>query len=74
MTAKHRHAAIKRKARDVPYGWCVQPAACWPGAHGNITRIDVCVCGAERATNINQDAIEVGGWYHVAKLKPLGAS
>ena len=33
-----------------------------PAAHGNITRIDACACGATRRTNINQGYREYGRW------------
>jgi len=69
----HAHAALATKARDVPYGWCVQPWRCVEGAHGNVTRIDVCRCGAQRQTNINQNHVERGSWVRVDKLPSLGS-
>lgn len=33
-----------------------------PAAHGNITRIASCACGAVRRTNINGSHREVGQW------------
>ena len=34
-----------------------------PEAHGGITRIETCRCGATRAININQQYRELGRWH-----------
>lgn len=33
-----------------------------PAAHGNITEVCICRCGAEKRININQEHIERGAW------------
>ncbi len=58
----HQHAPIRGQSIDRPFTVCVRPGTCVPGAHGNITRIDICRCGAQRAANINQNFYESTGW------------
>ena len=65
MTMAHRHAAQSTSHR--PYfgpvtgdlsGYYRQNSM----AHGNVTRVDRCRCGAERRTNVNQGHVERGRW------------
>lgn len=58
----HHHAPIKSASQLRAFVGCVRPASCEPCAHGNVTRIDVCRCGARRAMNINQAFVESSGW------------
>ena len=64
-TNRHQH----RVRISVDRGWthCVTPEACAENprkqaAHGNITRIDTCACGATRSTEINGGAANTGPW------------
>lgn len=55
----HKHRVKTRVERGFTH-----PVA-WPenrSAHGNITRVDTCSCGAIRSTNINGNHIERGQW------------
>lgn len=61
------HRAIP--GRDKDHGWhtCVTPEACAArperqAAHGNITRTDVCSCGATRQAEINAGRTNYGPW------------
>lgn len=58
MTHQHR----PKTSVDRPYTRCVNPERCTTEAHGNITRVDTCSCGATREQNINQSYIERGTW------------
>jgi hypothetical protein len=46
----------------VGFSKCVAPNQCTPEAHGDITDIATCICGAVQKTNINQQYREVGRW------------
>lgn len=55
----HRHRAYDF---DV-YPWrCATPLACTPAAHGNVTLVDLCRCGATRKTTVNGKHEERGEW------------
>ncbi len=57
----HKHRKMSAAAREVPFsGPVAQPEN--PRAHGGITRIDLCSCGATRKTNISAGHSEVGRW------------
>lgn len=58
----HHHMPIKKERRVVPYQVCTNELNCDEAAHGNITEIDHCRCGAVRRTNINQHYRESSGW------------
>ena len=69
--AKHIHRAIAKRSTDRSWDYCVTPALCAADvhrqeAHGNITRHDVCACGATRKTEINGGRRNYGAW-EVAK-------
>lgn len=66
-TRPHAHAPIKAKRLEIPFQSCVNGAACHPGAHGNITVIDTCRCGAMRRANLNQQHYESSGWRQEAR-------
>lgn len=64
---KHTHKAVAAKATDRGWVACVTPAECASHphrqeAHGNITRHDVCSCGAIRKTEINGGRRNRGPW------------
>jgi len=61
---KHRPTIVER---EVCWTHCVTPAECAARparqvAHGNIIRIDVCRCGAERSAEINGGRTNYGPW------------
>ena len=57
----HQHRV---KWSGVPrcFSSCVNPERCKPEAHGNITVLDKCACGATREVNINGNWIERREW------------
>ena len=58
----HTHRIETTQDRPFTGPVVFEPAKQKPAAHGNITRIDVCKCGATRRTNINGRATERGPW------------
>jgi hypothetical protein len=70
MTA-HRHRAVPARSHEYCWQYCVtlEECAAHPhrqAAHGNIVRIDVCSCGAERAAEVNIARSNYGPWRGVA--------
>ena len=63
MTSLHtsRHTHRPEASRDEAFGGPVSRRQN-RAAHGNITRVDTCRCGATRHTNRNQGHIERGEW------------
>lgn len=71
-TCAHRHQAKPKLARESAWSHCVTPDLCAAhpdrqSAHGNITRIDVCSCGAERVSEININRTNYGAWEALSK-------
>jgi hypothetical protein len=62
MKTRPHHAPIRAQRTERGFERCANPAACQPGAHGNITVVDVCRCGAQRRANLNQAHYESSGW------------
>ena len=58
MTHKHRPSS----RRTVPFAGAVNTSRPNPRAHGNVTEIATCRCGATRRTNRNQGWVEYGEW------------
>jgi hypothetical protein len=58
--ATHRHQVMSWITVD--FSECVSPYQCVPEAHGDITDIATCSCGAVQKTNINREYREVGSW------------
>jgi hypothetical protein len=62
----HKHKA--EQSKDVGWTACVTPDECathpYPrqDAHGNITRVDTCSCGAIRKSEINGGRTNYGPW------------
>ena len=56
----HRHQVISWVTVD--FSGCVAPGHCVPEAHGDITDIATCPCGAVQKTNINRQYREIGPW------------
>ena len=61
----HEHTSISE--RDQAHTGCVAPyrgaaTPCEPAAHGGITRIETCSCGAQRRLNLNGGHREEGAW------------
>jgi hypothetical protein len=46
----------------VVFQGCVAPDQCVPEAHGHVTDITTCYCGAVQKTNINRGHREIGPW------------
>jgi len=58
---KHQHRTTKSVVR--PYvGYSVRPDRPNPAAHGGVTIVERCACGAQRLTNVNGRHIETGRW------------
>lgn len=69
MTKKTRHIHKARPSLSEDRGWvfCVTPHECAgkpsrQAAHGNITRQEMCRCGATRLVEINGGMLNVGPW------------
>lgn len=61
MKTPHKHAA--KVTRDYSYrGPIADARRPNPAAGGNITRIEVCDCGAARSLNVNTRELEAGPW------------
>ena len=59
----HQHRSIEPREKTIPYiGHSVRPDKPNPVAHGNVTHIEVCACGARRLTNSNGGRLERGPW------------
>ncbi len=56
----HQHQVISWVTVD--FSGCVAPDQCVPEAHGDITDIAKCSCGAVQKTNINREYREIGPW------------
>ena len=56
----HQHKAVESRTR--PYRHPVVRRKQNRAAHGNVTRIDRCECGAERHVNVNGKHRERGPW------------
>jgi hypothetical protein len=56
----HRHQGISWVTVD--FSGCVAPGHCVPEAHGDITDIATCSCGAVQKTNVNRQYREIGPW------------
>jgi hypothetical protein len=59
---KHTHRAMQKHSKVVCFSGPVSDRQN-PAAHGGICVVDVCKCGRERRTNINQRFVERGGWW-----------
>jgi hypothetical protein len=51
MKTTHKHRAVPKQSKIVGFSHCVRPDDCHPAAHGGVTHIDHCRCGATRRTN-----------------------
>jgi hypothetical protein len=56
----HKHRVVSWLTVD--FSGCVNPDHCTPEAHGHITDIAKCSCGAVQKTNINREYREIGPW------------
>jgi hypothetical protein len=63
----HRHQVISWVTVD--FSECVAPDQCVPEAHGDITDIARCSCGAVQKTNINRQYREIGPWEETAPAR-----
>lgn len=57
----HRH---RPRGESTPRAWqfCVSPYACSGAAHGNVTYVDRCTCGAERWREVNGSHVTRSRW------------
>lgn len=62
MTTKHTHRMIRARRETRGFGFCARPERCNPSAHGYVTHVDYCACGATRRTNENGSRYECGPW------------
>lgn len=69
-TAHHTHRV--KSWVTVDFRGCVSPDQCTPEAHGDITDIATCSCGAVQKTNINRQYREAGPWEETdpARMEP----
>jgi hypothetical protein len=62
MVNNATHVHIVRKWHTQPFQDCVAPDWCTPEAHGHITDVVECRCGAIKLSNINGPNREIGPW------------
>jgi len=62
MKSRHIHRANPKRAETIPFWGPINAAEQNEAAHGNITAIDYCRCGATKRTNINGRHLERGKW------------
>lgn len=62
-----RHLHRVKVTQDVAYRYPVRITGQVPAAHGGITEIAVCACGATRLANYNQGYAEIGDWQDPAE-------
>lgn len=55
-------AHIVRRWRTQAFEDCVAPDWCNPKAHGHLTDVVLCFCGAIQWTNVNGPYREIGPW------------
>ena len=67
----HRHKV--KTHRTVGWSGCVGPRTCDGLAHGGVTHVDECACGATRRTESNGSHRASAGWYG-GERKPAPAS
>lgn len=60
---KHVHKAIEDRAEIVGWTHCVARGNCSGMAHGGVTHIDYCRCGAIRKIESNGCTSMSSGWY-----------
>ena len=65
MTTAHRHRPAS--TRTICWSYCVAAGRCSGAAHGNVTHVETCSCGATRAEEVNGTFIARGAW------QPAGA-
>lgn len=56
----HKHRA--NTERTVGWTQCIAAGGCSGAAHGGVTHIDTCMCGAERRTESNGRHERSGRW------------
>jgi hypothetical protein len=61
------HAAVRSFERAFRHTVSVDDED--PRAHGNVTKVEVCRCGANRLTNMNQGYVESGDWHYVEEVQ-----
>lgn len=59
---QHKHVAQPKRTQVVAFRSCVIADACVPEAHGDLTAVEVCRCGARRQINRNGGSVEYGRW------------
>jgi hypothetical protein len=59
MTARHRHRPVRTETRPF-FGPVARPEN--RAAHGNVTLVQHCACGAVRRINVNGQREERGKW------------
>lgn len=68
----HTHRAVSSMSRTVAWTHCVaRPGVgCSGAAHGGVTHVDRCRCGAERETEINGLHVVRGAWTEAERPSP----
>lgn len=70
MPRVHRHSVMVTIA-VLPYvGALRERDEQVEGAHGHMTLVQLCTCGATRSVNVNAPAVEEGAW-HVHATEPI---
>jgi hypothetical protein len=63
---EHVHSVFTL-SEPLPFQGCVgdhRINLCYRKAHGGVSIVETCACGAQRRTNANQGYEEVGRWSH----------
>jgi hypothetical protein len=63
----HTHRAVPTLSKTVCWTHCVRHKGCSGAAHGGVTFIDTCRCGARRYTESNGGYTRRGPWVEDAE-------
>lgn len=61
-TKIHKHRAVPSRSRVTAWTGCVGDHRCSGRAHGGVTIVDVCSCGAQRHVESNGGSKTSSGW------------
>jgi hypothetical protein len=69
MTRDITHKHQVSSWMTVIFSGCVAPDQCTPEAHGHVTDVSTCPCGAIQRTNVNRGYREIGPWEETTPRK-----
>jgi hypothetical protein len=65
MAHQHRQSRAKANLKAAEGVWPFNGQVAWPGnprAHGGVSTVEICHCGARRIINLNNGQSENGEW------------